>query len=190
MRALLVGVLLLLSFNIAQATEVAGVRFEDGLRLGASDLLVNGAGLRKKAFFKVYAMALYLPAKQPDAEQILAGGGVRRVAITLLRDLSAQQFVEALQEGVANNHSAAEMAVLSERMKQFSEALLAIGEAKTGSVVFIDWLPETGTRLTVNGQVRGKVLAGEDFFRSLLRIWLGDRPVQDDLKQALLGRAS
>ena len=79
MRALLVGVLLLLSFNIAQATEVAGVRFEDGLRLGASDLLVNGAGLRKKAFFKVYAMALYLPAKQPDAEQILAGGGGRRI---------------------------------------------------------------------------------------------------------------
>ena len=189
-RALFVGVLLLLSFNIAQAAEVAGVRFDDKLRLGAGELVVNGAGLRKKAIFKVYAMALYLPARQPDVELILAGGGPRRVAITLLRDLSAQQFVDALQEGVANNHSAAEMAALSERMKQFSDALLAVGEAKTGSVVFIDWLPEAGTRLTVNGHVRGKELAGEDFFQSLLRIWLGNRPVQDDLKQALLGKVS
>ena len=190
MRAMFVGVLLLLSFNIAQAAEVAGVRFDDKLRLGAGELVVNGAGLRKKAIFKVYAMALYLPARQPDVELILAGGGARRVAITLLRDLSAQQFVDALQEGVANNHSAAEMAALSERMKQFSDALLAVGEAKTGSVVFIDWLPEAGTRLTVNGHVRGKELAGEDFFQSLLRIWLGNRPVQDDLKQALLGKVS
>ena len=190
MRSMFVGVLLLLSFNFTQAAEVAGIRFADSLRLGDSELLVNGAGLRKKAFFKVYAMALYLPARQPDAELILAGGGARRVAITLLRDLTAQQFVDALQEGMAGNHSAAEMAVLNERMKQFSDALLALGEAKEGSVVLIDWLPEAGTRLTVNGQVRGKALAGEDFFRGLLKIWLGNRPVQDDLKQALLGKAS
>jgi hypothetical protein len=62
-----------------------------------------------------------------------------------------------------------------------------IGEAKTGSQVFIDWLPEGGTRLTVNGQVRGSDIAGEDFFKALLKIWLGNKPVQDDLKQALLG---
>ena len=67
--------------------------------------------------------------------------------------------------------------------------MLGIGEARTGTAVLIDWLPDSGTRLTVNGQVVGKDIAGEDFFTALLNIWLGSKPVQGDLKQALLGKA-
>ena len=48
--------------------------------------------------------------------------------------------------------------------------LLAIGEAKSGTTVVIDWLPESGTRLTVNGQVKGKDIAGEDFYKALMKI--------------------
>jgi len=176
--------------QVALAVEVAGVKFEDKSKVGNGELLVNGAGLRKKVFFQVYAMALYLPQKSSDAEAVLAASGGKRIAITLLRDLTAQQFVEALQEGMANNHSEAEMAALKERLKQLSDLMLAIGEAKTGTHIVIDWLPASGTRLTVNGQAQGKDIAGEDFYRALLRIWLGNKPVQDDLKQALLGKAS
>lgn len=190
MRTLILAVVAALSLNLAQAVEVAGVKFEDKTSLGNASLVANGAGLRKKAFFKVYAMALYLPEKQTDADSTLSAKGAKRIAITLLRDLSAQQFVEALQEGVANNHTESEMTALKDRMQQFSEAMLSIGEAKTGSQVFIDLLPEGATRLTVNGQVRGNDFAGEDFFNALLKIWLGNKPVQDDLKQALLGKAS
>jgi len=55
-------------------------------------------------------------------------------------------------------------------------------------VVDLDYLPESGTRLTVRGQPMGKDIAGEDFYQALLRIWLGARPAQDDLKDALLGK--
>lgn len=190
MKHLLVAVVAALFFNLAAAVEVAGVKFDDKTRVGSGELVVNGAGLRKKAVFKVYAMALYLPEKSGDAAAVLAAKGGKRISISLLRDLSAQQFVEALQEGVANNHSEAEMASLKDRLKQFSDTLLAAGEPKTGTSVFIDWLPESGTRLTVNGQVKGKDLAGDDFYKALLKIWLGNKPVQDDLKQALLGKTS
>ena len=54
--------------------------------------------------------------------------------------------------------------------------------------MFIDFLPEGATRLTVNNEVRGSDVAGEDFFNALLKIWIGNKPVQDDLKQALLGK--
>ena len=120
---------------------------------------------------------------------MLAAKGAKRIVITLLRDLSAQQFVEALQDGVASNHSEAEMSALKDRLKQFSEAMLSVGEAKSGTTVLIDWLPESGTRLTVNGQAKSKDIAGEEFYQALLKIWLGNKPVQDDLKQALLGKA-
>ena len=190
MRTLILAVVAALSLNLAQAVEVAGVKFEDQTSLGNANLVANGAGLRKKAFFKVYAMVLYLTEKQADVEAVLSAKGAKRIAITLLRDLSAQQFVDALQEGVASNHTESEMTALKDRMQQFSDAMLSIGEAKTGSQVFIDLQPEGATRLTVNGQVRGGDLVGEDFFNALLKIWLGNKPVQDDLKQALLGKAS
>lgn len=187
----LAGILgVLLMCQLVQAAEVAGVTFNDQVRLGQSELVLNGAGLRKKAFFKVYAMALYLAEKKTDPGSVLAAKGAKRVAVHLLRDLSAQQFVDALQEGVSNNHSESEIAPLKDRMKQFCDALLSVGEARTGTTVFIDWHPESGTRLTINGQIKGKDLPGEDFYRALLKIWLGEKPVQDSLKPALLGQAA
>ena len=190
MKALILAVIAALSLNLAQAVEVAGIKFDDQTSLGNASLIANGAGVRKKAFFKVYAMALYLPEKQADAEAVLSAKGARRIAITLLRDLTAKQFADALHEGVAENHSESEMAALKERLDQFSEAMLGIGEAKSGSQVLIDFQPEGTTRLTVNNEVRGSDLAGEDFFNALLKIWIGNKPVQDDLKQALLGKTS
>jgi hypothetical protein len=187
MRNLMLALAAILSLGLAQAVEVGGVRVDDRTTVGSGDVVINGAGVRKKAFFKVYALALYLPEKHGDADALLAVKGAKRVAISLLRDLSAQQFVDALREGIADNHTQAEIVALNDRIKQFSEAMLSIGEAKAGTIVLIDWLPESGTRLTVNGQSKGKDIAGEDFFRALLKIWLGNKPVQDDLKQALLG---
>lgn len=190
MKNLMLALVAVLCLSSAHAVEVVGVKFDDVATVGGGEVVANGAGLRKKAFFKVYAMVLYLPGKQSEPEAVQSGKGAKRVAISLLRDLSAQQFVDALQEGIAENHTEAEMATLKDRVKQFSEAMLSVGEAKTGTVVLIDWIPETGTRLTVNGQAKGKDIAGEDFYQALLKIWLGKKPVQDDLKQALLGKTS
>jgi len=39
----------------------------------------------------------------------------------------------------------------------------------------------------VGGKPAGSPIPGEDFYRALLRIWLGDNPVQEDLKKALRG---
>lgn len=188
MKALMMVLAAVFGINLAHAIEVAGVKFDDQVKVGAGEVVANGAGLRKKVFFKVYALALYLPEKEGDAAGALNAKGPKRISISLLRDLSAQQFIEAMQEGLAENHSAAEMATLKDRLGQFSDVMLTIGEAKTGTLIVIDWIPETGTRLTVSGQVKGKDIAGEDFYRALLKIWLGDKPVQDDLKQALLGK--
>jgi hypothetical protein len=190
MRHLILALVAALSFSFAHAAEVEGVKFDPQVRLGDSDVVLNGAGLRKKVFFKVYAMGLYLAQKQSDADAVLAAKGGKRISITLLRDLTAKQFVDALNEGIVENHSEAEMSVLKDRVAQFSETMMGIGEAKTGAEILIDWLPGSGTRLTVDGQVKGQDVVGEDFYNALLKIWLGKAPVQSDLKQALLGKTS
>jgi hypothetical protein len=53
-------------------------------------------------------------------------------------------------------------------------------------VVLLDYLPGTGTRITVNGQEK-IVIKGEDFFQALLRIWIGRKPVDGRLRDAMLG---
>jgi len=49
-------------------------------------------------------------------------------------------------------------------------------------------VPGTGTRVLVDGAPKGKPIAGDDFYRGLLRIWLGDKPVDADLKKGMLGQ--
>jgi hypothetical protein len=188
MNKLLAILLLALSLPALAALEVAGVKFDDNAKVGAGDTVINGAGMRKRAFFKVYAIALYLPQKQATAADVLAAKGARRIAIVTLRDLTAEQFVDALLEALKKNHDEAALAALQPRIDQFRAAMMSIGNAPEKSVVHLDWLPESGTRLTFNGVAKGSDIPGEDFYRALLKIWIGDKPAQDDLKEHLLGK--
>src|SRR5688572_19755682 len=180
-------VLLFVGALPAGAAEVAGVRIDDKTRVANADLALNGAGLRKRAFFQVYAIGLYLPQKSPSTAAILEQPGPKRVAIHMLRDVGADAFTEALADGIRANHSEAEAKALEPRVKELGAIMSEVKEAKKGMVIALDWQPPAGTVLLVNGAARGKPIAGEDFYRALLKIWLGDKPVQDDLKKALLG---
>jgi hypothetical protein len=169
----------------ALATEVAGVRIEDQARVGSAEVTLTGAGLRKRAFFQVYAIGLYVAERKADP---VAQGGAKRVAIHMLRDVGADQFADALVDGMRPNHDEATMKSLEPRIAQLSAILAEMKEAKKGMAITLDWVPGSGTQVTVAGKPSGKPIEGEDFYRALLRIWLGDKPVQDDLKKALLGQ--
>lgn len=190
MKKTLFALLCFIAVGLAHAAvEVAGVKFDDKTRLGATELQLNGAGQRSRLFFKVYAIGLYLTEKKATTADVLALKGAKRLHVVTLRELTAEQFAEALVEGIHKNHSDAEMAPLQPRIEEFKNAILAVKTAAKGDVITIDWLPENGTRLSINGKQQGKDLAGEDFYNALLKIWLGSKPAQDDLKEALLGKS-
>jgi hypothetical protein len=165
------------------AAEVSGVKIDDKIRLGGSELALSGAGLRKRLFFNVYVIGLYVPDRKAD---LVTQPGVKRVAIHMLRDVGASQFVEALADGVNANHNEAESKALEPRVKELGAIMAEVKEAKKGMVIALDWTGG-GTQVVIDGRPAGKPIAGEDFYRALLRIWLGDKPVQDDLKKALIG---
>ena len=171
------------------AADVAGVALAESIQSGGgAPLLLNGAGLRKRAFFQVYAMGLYLPAKKSSAAEVLALAGPKRVAIHMLRDVGADQFTEALADGIRQNHGETEAKALEPRMKQLAAIMSDIREAKKGMAIALDWVPQSGTQVLIEGMPAGTVIPGEEFYRGLLRIWLGEDPVQADLKRALLGQ--
>lgn len=178
----------LLALASVQAAEVAGVKFEESARVAGAELKLNGAGLRTRAFFKVYAMGVYLQEKQSTGAAVLSAPGAKRVQLRMLRDVNADDFAKALEDGMSENNTEADMKALAPRVALLNAIMLDIKEAKTGLAIELDWIPGAGTQVTVGGQPRGKPIAGEDFYRALLRIWLGDRPISGELKKSLLGQ--
>jgi hypothetical protein len=132
-------------------------------------------------------IGLYLPEKKAAAADAIALPGPKRVAIHMLRDVDAADFAGALTDGMKQNLSEAEMKGFEPRIRQLIAAMNEIKEAKNGMRITLDWAPAAGTQVTAQGKPVGAAIAGEDFYRALLGIWLGDKPVQDDLKKALLG---
>lgn len=177
--------LLLLAFALPlQAAEVAGVKFDERVRIADTELALTGVGLRQRFVFDVYAMGLYV--RDAKADPVMQPGA-KRIAIHMLRNVDADAFAQALVDGMRPNHDAATMKALEPRIGELSAVMASLKEAKKGMGITLDWLPAAGTQMTVNGKPAGAAIAGEDFYQALLRIWLGPKPVQDDLKKALLG---
>src|SRR6185369_651281 len=168
-----------------QAAEVAGVKVEEKLKVGGSELVLNGAGLRSKLFIKVYVGALYVGQKSTTPAGIYDSTAPRRMVMRMLRDMDAETLHGALDDGLKNNLTPAELAELKPQAEQLATIMKGIGKVREGDSIAIDFTSE-GVAVSLNGESRGKV-AGPAFARALLKVWLGDKPADAALKKALLG---
>ena len=177
----------LLSAGLAQAAITVGnVDFATRQTVQQRALELNGAGLRTRLGFKVYAMGLYLRAPLAEAGAILADKGEKRIRIVPIRDLEAKQFGDALQAGLEKNHDAAALAALKPATDALLAALAAVGEVKAGTEIVLDRLGSGATRLLVDAKQHGEDIADVALSPALLRIWLGERPADSELREALL----
>lgn len=175
--------------SFAAAREVAGVRFDDQFSLANQALVLNGAGVRVKMIIKVYAVGLYLPHKDASSAAILDQPGPKSIRIVMLRDVSADKLAQALVQGIQENISEADRNLLQSRVDELEAAMRGAGDASKGAQIQLDYLPGVGTRLSMGGKPLGKDIAGEDFYKALLKIWLGDKASDRSLKGDLLGQS-
>ena len=183
--ALLVGIA-----GCVQAAEIAGVRIATSARVGGSDLSLQGAGLRQRFKTDVYIIGLYLAEAKHSSEEAIGHKGPKRIALRLMRDVTAQSLVDALYEGIRDNTSANEFVKLKPAADELAAIMLPLKVAKKGDIVALDYVPDAGSQIVVNGRATGQPVPGQDLYRALLKIWIGDAPVDPDLKRALLaGRA-
>lgn len=171
----------------AHSLEVAGVKFDDTVKLANQELKLNGAGIRHKVIFKVYTAGLYLQDHKTTVPDVLAAPGPRRVAITMLRDVSSEEFGRGFMSGMQQNTDKAEKAKLINQLQKFGELFASVPELKKGDVMTCDWIPGTGTVLHLNGKRLLEPLPDIAFYNALLKIWIGDKPVDTKLRRAMLG---
>jgi len=113
--------------------------------------------------------------------------GPKSLHVVMMRDVKAQKLIDALVSGVEDNSSEAEFAALQPRLNRLAAGLRAAGEVEEDSIVKLEYFPNVGTVVSYKNQVIVKDLPGEDFYRALMRIWLGESPVDRTLKSKLLG---
>ncbi len=182
------SLLLALTGSPVSAASLEGQRFDDTTRIGNADLVLNGLGLRAVFIIKGYVAGLYLANKAATLEEVLAVPGPKRLQLRMLREASPQDFNNALVAGIRKNATSAELETLQERIGQLERTIAAVGTTVKGDTINLDFVPERGMTLAVNGTVRGPAIPGADFFQAVLGIFVGDNPVDKRLKKGLLGQ--
>jgi hypothetical protein len=170
-----------LSVAAVPVREASGVSMPEVVRGDNNELRLNGMGLRKeKDLFKVYVVALYLEQPTTDARAAITTDEEKRIVISMLRDLSRDQFVQAVDAAIMRN-SSPEMPILRARLDLLENALPA---PRKGNVLSFTYLPGVGTLM--RGQGRELTIRGKDFADALLSVWLGPKPIGGTLKRQLL----
>ena len=169
------------TLNADQRKVLAGGRLPTSGSLG--QLLVYVTLLPGRSVVAAHAVH---QKKAGSTDAVLGDAGAKRIAMHMLRDLAAEQLFTAFEEGLKKNHTPEQLAKLELQVKQLEGIFRAVKAAKSGDVILLDYLPGAGTRITVRGEDKG-MIAGEEFSRALLRIWLGEQPADASLKKAMLG---
>ncbi len=187
-KTLLICAIVVLIFGVQSvaAREIAGVAVPESVTLKNKALVLNGAGIRKKLFMKIYVCALYLTAKRTAVSEILADPEAKRIVMSFLyKEVGVERQVEGWNKGFRDNNSGEELKGLQDRINLFNSLFTTV---RKGDVIRFDYMPEEGTQVWINDILNG-IVPGEDFFAALLKIWLGPKPAEANLKDALLGNA-
>jgi long-chain acyl-CoA synthetase len=184
-RDLALGMALaLLAVDVATAADIGGVKLDNRVSIGGRQLALNGAGVRAKLLIKIYVVSLYLPQPATDLRTVFARAP-RRIQMNMLRNAPSEEIVKAILDTMADNNSPAELAAVEAQTAQLVSLIRRFREVKEKDVITLDFV-NGETRLGWNGNAKGSI-TGEAFNQALTKIWLGDKPVQADLKRALLG---
>ncbi|MEW8505543.1 MAG: chalcone isomerase family protein [Candidatus Thiodiazotropha sp.] len=185
-RVTVAACLFVISTLVCQAREIAGVTIAEQVvrEVDNAELVLNGAGIRKKLFFKIYLASLYLPQTTSEIATVIDVESPARVQMHILySEIEREKFVEGWNDGFSANLSTEELAAVRERLDQFNAMFTTL---KAGDLVSLDYIPGEGTRVVIKEVEKG-VIPGGDFYQALLMVWLGDSPISQSLKRELLG---
>ena len=184
-KSLILALLLAFLSTPSLAKSSGGVDFSETLVVEQSQLSLNGVGLRKKLFIKLYAAGLYLDARNSDGAAIIAADKTQSLMLTIISGLISSEKMEAAVVEGFKNSAGNNLADLQPRIDSFIAVLRE--EIKKQDHFEFTYIPGTGTRILKNGSKKATI-EGLDFKSALFGIWLSDKPAQKSLKEKLLGK--
>lgn len=170
----------------ARAATLEGQRFDDTTVLSDRTLRLNGLGLRGVAWIKAFVAGLYLTAPSKDSAQVLAMQGPKRIRLKILLNAPSHELTKSLIGRIEDHESEAVRAKLADRLPTLGAQIDGLGDLQPGDTVDLDFIPDKGISLRYNDKAVGTPVAGDDLYRSVLKIFVGDHPVDRRMKEGLL----
>ncbi len=182
---------LIILFSISCGESVArdfgGINLKEVIRLSPelNPIRLNGATIKRKASHDIYVGGLYLENKTHNLEDILTDEGPKRVLFYCkASSISPEIMIRNIDQGMVINNPPEIISSLEKEIKIFHQ-IWKDHPINHGDELWIDYIPTTGTRVSVNGQVISQI-PGKTFYQAFLRAWLGEYPVNPKLKKAML----
>ena len=177
---------------MAQQVSFEGVDLAPTITAYGQKLVLNGAGVRKRGYFKADVTALYLPEKMSSADAIYKLNGVRRIQLNILRRFTSSTITRIFLADFKDAATDEEFKRLIGPIGQIGAAYANVREVVKGDVVNLDWVPGRGWLASHNGrslnQVDGAPLVIDDAlaYQIYLRMYIG-QGAPAELRNALLG---
>jgi hypothetical protein len=172
-----------LAVGILNATLATAADLPAQLQAGEHRLVLNGSGVRTKAFMQLYAAGLYLVQPSSSAAQVLAADEPMALRVKITSGFVSQSsLVASLEEGF-ENATGGKTQPLREQISQFRACFQ--DDIEKGDTFDMVYIPGHGVIVIKNGKRKG-VVPGMEFKQALYGIWLSDKPADGTLKQALL----
>ena len=137
-----------------------------------------------RMFFKLYDVALYAEPKA-SAKDVLSASVSYRLQFRYLREIDKAIILKSSAKILDKNLNPDELRQIAERVDRLNAAYQTVKDGDHSSLTF---QPDVGTTLRINGSPV-TTIEGADFARLYFKIWLGERPISDSLREALSGRA-
>lgn len=164
--------------NASATPAPSGQLTEDDVRFE----LVGATTFRWMSIIKVYDARLHLGAGEPPTK-VFADIPIR-LQLTYHRGFTAAEIIKGGDTLLARNVKAETLAALRERLELINRAYRDVREGDSYTLTYV---PGKGTTLRLNGSPL-VTIAGQDFAAAYFRIWLGDDPISESMRDALLGR--
>ncbi len=184
MKKYFIALVAVLSLTVSQAQTVVGdATLPNTMKTGDTDLVLNGAGMREKIVFDLYAGGLYLSKKSKNASAIINADETMTIKLHIVSGLvSSKKMISAVDDGFDASMNG-DTSALSNEIENF-KALFSDKIVKT-NVFDISYVKGKGTVVYKGGKELGTI-KGLAFKKALFGIWLGEDPADDDLKEAML----
>jgi len=175
--------------------DVSGVPLEDTVTVGGQQLHLNGAGYRKRGYFKIDVTALYLQQKATTLDAVENAPGAKRLQLVIQQDITGSQASRYFLIDFEASATPAEFAKLITEVSQVGDIYSALPKIKKGDVVTMDWIPGKGLIATLNGATLtphgapSPYMNSELLARVMLRMYIGGK-TPAELHDNLLGVSS
>lgn len=179
---------LLLGTAARASIEIEGVQLDDNTSVAGTKLVLNGATVRKRAYFKTDVVGLYLPQRMTKPDAIYKGDIPMRLVLVMLRDVPSATITRYFVSDFKQVASDTEFKQTINEVGNLGMIYGTIDRVRKGDIVTIDWTPDKGIKAAING----KLLNERDDFKSHLfweiymRMYIS-AAAPDELRTGLLG---